>query len=233
MNEVSGEKMMHVLHNPLFPQVDQMLRRGAHIGEEDVGQYDFVHDCEEYLAHFYGLYQGALAKTAEGTYYLHAADSSLFPAKTLSRLDMVVGKTLAAMLLEPDILTTLGRVSVDKLLQTMELNPGRATLLALTSIKAKDEEQANDKFRESLSKTLYTLHSINVLKFNAKDAEILPFKAIMRFADDVRTGAGLDDNLAQHVAAGCVVRDTTHPDTSADNDSNDDQDRAEGDHDEA
>lgn len=208
MSQSLAEKYFIMLHHPMFPQADQMLRRGAHIGEEDHDKHDFIRDAEESLHSFYRLYDANLAQTPEGTYYLVVNDSPHFKSLTLSRLDMIIGKTLAGMMLEPDILSTMGRVALEKLLHTLELHPGRETLLAVATIRNTDEESANKKLREAIGRSLNTLSDMNFIVWNVRNEEIIPFKAVMRFADDVRTTGSLEENLAQQLMNGAAVLQT-------------------------
>jgi chromosome partition protein MukE len=205
MTDISPERYVVTFQHPLFPEVDMLLRRGAHVGEEDQDKHEFVRDAEPVLQAFYRLYQAQLHQSQEGAYYLGVEQSEHFKTLTLSRLDMVIGKTLAAMLLEPDILNTLGRVALNKLLHTIELHPGRAMLLVCAGIRVTDEESGNRKLREAVGKSLNTLADLYFIAWNARAEEIVPFRALLRFADDVRVVGTLDDNLSPHLTNGTAV----------------------------
>lgn len=234
MNPSDAIKLLDMVQHPMFPAVDQLLRCGAHLDEDDFDQYAFVHQAEELLGMFYHCYGAELRQTQEGTYFLIAKDNPLFKYLTLSRLDMIIGKTLAGMMIEPEILSTLGKVDLDKLLATIELYPGRASLLSMANIRVADEESANKKLREAIGRSLHLLDELRFVVWDARAEQMIPRKAIMRFADDVRASGSLHENLAGQIDIGAALLGRAQPDRGLNehDDSNDasDEEPKGGDH---
>jgi chromosome partition protein MukE len=220
MSEVVS--MSHMLEDRRFPEVDQLLRRGGHIGQEDQDRHEFLTVAQRPLYDFYKLYGAELSKTPENVYYLEPTEGALFRTHVLRKLDMVVGKTLANIMLEPDWVET-GRILFDRILTELDLSPGRATLVQLAAIKSHNEDVWDKKLREDIRRSLNVLDGLNFIQWDNRSDEILPFRALMRFADDVRSIGSAQDNLASKIAAGTVVVDAQVENDELDDDQGDEE----------
>jgi chromosome partition protein MukE len=192
MNPSDAGKLLDMVQHPMFPAVDQLLRCGGHLDEDDFDQHAFVHESEDILGMFYQRYGADLRQTQEGSYFLIAKDNPLFKHLTLSRLDMIIGKTL-------------GKVSLAKLLSTLELHPGRASLLIMANIRVADEEAGNKRLREAIGRSLHLLDELRFVVWDGRAEQVIPRKAAMRFADDVRAAGTLQENLAGQIEIGAAL----------------------------
>jgi chromosome partition protein MukE len=188
----------------LFPRVDQLFRRGGNVGGDDLDAHEFVREAEAPLREFYQAYGCELVKTPEDVYYLSVQEETLFSTRRLSRLEMIVGKTLALMYLDPQTHSNLGRVALETVLGTLDLNPGRDAVLMHAQIRSPDEEVANKKLRDEVRKALSRLGRLNFIQWDAYGDEIIPHKALLRFAEDVRTAAPAEQNLEALIRMGTV-----------------------------
>lgn len=194
-----------MVRHSLFAKVDQLFRIGGNVGGDDLDAHQFVREAEAALREFYRAYSCELVKTPEDVYYLSVQDESPFSTRILSRLDMIVGKTLALIYFDPQTHSNLGHVPFETLLGALDLNPGREIVLIHAQIRSVDEEVANKRLREDVRKSLARLGRLNFIRWDAYGDEIVPHKALLRFADDVRTSAPSEQNLEHLIHAGTVV----------------------------
>ncbi|GAL13601.1 chromosome partition protein MukE [Vibrio astriarenae] len=102
-NDYMPENLVKAISNPLFPQLDSLLRAGRHISSEDLDNHALLCDFEVELGQFYQRYNTELVKAPEGFFYLRPRSTSLISRSVLSELDMLVGKVLCFLYLSQSV----------------------------------------------------------------------------------------------------------------------------------
>src|SRR5690606_8649566 len=100
--------LQDVIEDELFPEVDLALRRGEHVDLSDPDRYAFLRDAQRHLEVLYLRY-GCQLVQAEGFFYLLPQGDRL-GRRHLSAGEMLVGQTLALLLLDPATLRGQGVV---------------------------------------------------------------------------------------------------------------------------
>jgi chromosome partition protein MukE len=203
--EFQYNRLEDVLKDPLFPQVDVLLRSGSHIDMDDIRRYEFLQIAEPYLEDFYSRYRCSLLQGPEGYYYL-LSDGTMLGNRRLGTPEMLVGQVLALMYMDPAYLTTAGKVRLDQILVTLEMTLGQEKLTELIAPRrrGKGQDKDNEKIRDAVGRALRTLKQLGFVSiFNG--VEFLPRKSIMRFADPVRDTSDIRSALERLVKSGKVL----------------------------
>lgn len=85
-------KLVQVLVNLLFLVLDSVLCLGRYIGFDELDNYVFLMDFQEYLEEFYVCYNVEFICVLEGFFYLCLCFIIFILCFVLSELDMMVGK---------------------------------------------------------------------------------------------------------------------------------------------
>lgn len=202
--EFQYNRLEDVLRDPLFPQVDVLLRSGSHIDMDDIKRYEFVEATAPYLEDFYSRYRCSLVHGPEGYYYL-LSEGTMLGKKRLGAPEMLVGQVLALMRMDPANLTTAGRVRVDQILSTLEMIMGQEGLCDTLAPRRRGRDLAKDseKVREAVGKAMQTLKRLGFVAIS--DGEVLPKVSIARFMDPVRDQSDIMGSLEELVRSGKVL----------------------------
>jgi len=203
-SEHDYNRLEDVVRDPLFPEIDVLLRSGGHLDEDDIRRYEFLAIAEPYLEDFYTGFQCTLTKGPEGYYYLVSNGDMLGRAR-LPRAEMLVGQVLALMRMDPTHLKTSGWIPVDQVTQTLEmlLGPEKLADLLVRRQRGQNPEKDNEKIRLALQKALRTLTRLGFVSADGEPGTVRPRKSIMRFADPVRESG---DQYVQRAALEALVR---------------------------
>lgn len=102
IQDLISTKLAAAIANPLFPEVDSLLRSGRHIGQEHLDNYAFLADFQNELDGFYRRYNVELIRAPEGFFYLRPKATTLISRSVLTELEMLVGKVLCYLYLSPE-----------------------------------------------------------------------------------------------------------------------------------
>ncbi len=188
INEYMPENLAKAISNPLFPELDSMLRAGRHISSEDLDKHALVADFEVELSQFYQRYNTELVKAPEGFFYLRPRSSSLISRSVLSEMDMLVGKVLCFLYLSPERLAHEGIFTQQELYDELLTLADESKLMRLVTNRATgsdlDKEKLFDKVRTSLRRLRRMGMVINI----GDNGKFSISEAVFRFGADVRAG---------------------------------------------
>ncbi|WP_043202935.1 chromosome partition protein MukE [Paraburkholderia acidipaludis] len=200
-----SSELMEVIADDRYPQADLLLRQGKHLGTDgDASLYDFIHSNQDCLASYYRRYGVLLQSGPEGYFYLLpvSADRAPLGRRHLGLLDMLVGQTLALMMLDPQWLETNRRIPDLQVLASLEQLLGTKQLLRYAGRKrGQNDELDAQKLRESLAGTMKTLERLGFIKREGRgeSAVVIPLSPVMRFADPVRTSTDVTEDAMRRL----------------------------------
>lgn len=205
MDEQRFQGLEDVITDPLFPSLDQRLRKGFHVDSDDIAEYELLEIAAEWLEAFYVGYQCRLVHGPEGYWYL-LPEGDLLGHRRLNLAEMLVGQVLALMRMDPAWLSDTGWIPRTKVLETLENLLGRERLAtALAPRRSGRDRHADErKIREAVDKAIKGLEALGFLRLRAETGELLPRRSLMRFVGPVRDSADPAIALRQLVRDGEV-----------------------------
>jgi len=215
------QSLEQVISDPLFPRADLQLRAGKHIGADyDAALFDFLTAAKPHLDSFYGRYEVSLLTREEAYFYLVPDRLAIPPPlgqRRLSAMDMLIGQALVLMRLDPKWLETnlcIPEKAVLTLLEQLLGEEGLLRFIPRPRRRGKDVDQDARKLRETFATSLRSLERQGFIKREGRaDATVIrPLRAVMRFADPVRTSADLEAALQSLIAQGQIADGTDDPD---------------------
>ncbi len=192
-----------VIADERFSGVDLALRRGRHIGLDDVEDFAFLQDTRHLLRDFYDGYGWQLEFADEGLFFLVPLNDSLGRSQ-LSENAMLVGQ--ACLLLHLDRASTrdAGWVTRAQVLEHLGAVLGEEELGArLTGTKKRRETRRIDLVHQKLGGALRELHRLGFVVVKGERVQLR--QALVRFADPVRGDGDWRRRLEDLVLRGYVV----------------------------
>lgn len=199
-------RLEEVIQDELFPDVDLSLRRGAHVDRNDLASYTFLDEAQPFLETLYLRYGCQLVR-ADGYFYLLPQGERL-GRRHLSTGEMLVGQTLALMLLDPATLRSQGVVTRTQVVQRLAQLVGEERLVTALNPRRKrrDERVAQETVRRELDRALRSLGALGFVT-PVGDEELQLRQPVLRFTEAVRGFADPAQALEQLVARGEVTVD--------------------------
>jgi len=184
------ERLAQAIANPLFAQLDALLRGGRHICAEDLENHAYLLDFYPELERFYQRYQVELIKAPEGFFYLRPKSNSLISRSVLSELDMLIGKVVCYLYLSPQRLANEGIFSLAELNEELLNLVEEGALLKFVNQRSSgtdlDRKRLFDKVRASL-KRLARLGMVVLLPGSQANSQLFTInESVFRFGADVR-----------------------------------------------
>lgn len=179
--------LARAIANPLFPQIDALLRSGRHISSDDFQFHQFLSDAFDALDLFYRRYQVELIKAPEGFYYLRPKSTALIGTSMLSELDMLVGKVLCYMYLSPERLANEGVFTQLELLEELSNLADETQLLRMVNQRSGGSDLDKQKLKDKVKGSLRRLKRLGMLSFIAGVEKFSLNESVFRFGADVRT----------------------------------------------
>ncbi len=203
--ELTYQSMAAVLEDPLYPDVDVALRQGRHIHRNETERYAFLSDANDYLERWYRRYGYELARSADGYFYLLPQHDKI-RRRQLSVAEMLLGKVLALLYLEPATLQKGGVVDRMLALQSLTTLVGQENLLLRFNPRRKrrDERTEQEQVRQELDRALRTLHELGFVE-RIDEEQVRLQSPILRFAESVRGTADPARTLQEMIRAGKAV----------------------------
>ncbi len=192
-----------VIADERFPAVDLALRRGRHIGLDDLEDFAFLQETRHLLREFYDGYGWQLEFADEGLFFLIPLNDSLGRAQ-LSDNAMLVGQ--ACLLLHLDRASTrdAGWVTRAQVLEHLGAVLGEEELgVRLTGSKRRRETRRIDLVHQRLGGALRELHRLGFVVVKGERVQLR--QALVRFADPVRGDGDWRRRLEDLVFRGYVV----------------------------
>lgn len=181
------ERLEDVILDPLFPEVDQALRRGRHVDQEDLSWYAFLNDTQSYLEPHYRRYGADLVRSAGGYFYL-LADGGVLRRKRLSSGAMLVGQALALAYLDPATTLAAGLVPRSQVLETLANLVGEERLLRVLNPQRRreaGEKVAHETIRKGVDQGLRQLRELGFI--TQPDPDTVRMRApLLRFVEPIR-----------------------------------------------
>lgn len=203
-----NNSFLEVINNPLFPILDNQLRSGRHICHDDLELYEFLKDKYDELELFYRAYSVELICDPEYYYYLRTKSTSIIPSSTLSELEMLCGKVIAILYMNPERLVkesffTLQDV-YDELVSLVEVE----RLVKIINPRSTGSDLDKAKLLEKMQSALNRLARMGIIAYPNDNNERKRFKVrqtCLRFGVDARSGDERDLVLENLVARGDIV----------------------------
>lgn len=204
-----SNKLIEVISNPVFPELDTQLRAGRHICSEDLEKHAFVHEYFEELDKFYRRYSVELIRAPEDFYYLRTKSTSILPSSQLSELEMLCGKILCLLYLSPERLAQQGIFTVqevyDELISLIEVE----RLVKLINPRSTGSDLDKAKLQEKLRAALNRLARMGIISFLVKDKDsnnkFLIRSSCFRFGAEVRSGEDVTEAQEKLIRMGEIV----------------------------
>lgn len=206
MSDNGYERLEDVVLDPAFAEVDMDLRQGRHINQHESERYGFLRDAHEHLERFYRQYDCELRHATEGFFHL-VANGSALARRRLTVAEMLVGQTLALVLLDPETVRTGGIVGTDDVVRRLVAIVGEDRVVAELNPRRKrqDERVAEGNVREEIERALRGLANLGFVESReARRVRLGP--ALLRFAEPVHGLADRAKALEQLIARGLVER---------------------------
>ena len=201
-NEHPYHSLADALCDPLFPEVDVALRQGRHVHRGETERYAFLSDANDHLERWYKKYGCDLVRTADGFFYLLPQQDKV-RRRQLSLAEMLIGKVLALLYLEPATLQRGGIVDRTLVFQSLATLVGQENLLLRLNPRRKrrDERTEQEQVRKELKQALLSLCELGFCE-RLDEEGIRLHPPVLRFAESVRTAGAPDEALRELIRAG-------------------------------
>lgn len=228
MDEQGFQCLEDVITDPLFPALDQRLRKGFHVDSDDIAEYEFLDIAADWLESFYAGYECRLVHGPEGYWYL-LSEGDVLGHRRLTLAEMLVGQVLALMRMDPAWLTETGWIPRGKVLENLENLLGRERLAVALALRKRSRDRHADerKIRETVDKAIKGLDALGFLRLRAETSELLPRCSLMRFVGPVRDARDPGAALCQLIRDGEIALDASNG--KDDDDEGFDEEGADGD----
>ncbi|MGL6260917.1 chromosome partition protein MukE [Vibrio sp. WXL210] len=210
-NDYIPEKLVKAISNPLFPQLDSLLRAGRHISSEDLDNHALLTDFELELGQFYQRYNTELVKAPEGFFYLRPRSTSLISRSVLSELDMLVGKVLCFLYLSPERLAHEGIFTNQELYEELLTLTDEKKLMKLVTHRASGSDLDKEKLFEKVRTSLRRLRRLGMVINVGETDKFRISEAVFRFGADVRVGDDMREAQLRLIRDGEAVVHTPEP----------------------
>lgn len=210
-NDYIPEKLVKAISNPLFPQLDSLLRAGRHISSEDLDNHALLSDFEVELGQFYQRYNTELVKAPEGFFYLRPRSTSLISRSVLSELDMLVGKVLCFLYLSPERLAHEGIFTNQELYEELLTLTDEKKLMKLVTHRASGSDLDKEKLFEKVRTSLRRLRRLGMVITVGETDKFRISEAVFRFGADVRVGDDMREAQLRLIRDGEAVVHTPEP----------------------
>ena len=218
-------KLAQAIANPIFPELDSLLRSGRHIGFDELDNHTFLMDYQYELELFYGRYNVELIRAPEGFFYLRPRSSTLIPRSVLSELDMLVGKVLCYLYLSPERLAHEGIFTLQDLHDELMSLADESKLLKLVNQRSTGSDLDRQKLYDKVKTSLNRLRRLGMVFFIVSNdsSKFRINEAIFRFGADVRSGDDIQEAQLRLIRSGeaKVIDSSSSTENEADNESND------------
>ena len=190
LQDLISTKLAAAIANPLFPQVDSLLRSGRHIGQEHIDNYAFLGDFQNELDSFYRRYNVELIRAPEGFFYLRPKATTLIARSVLSELEMLVGKVLCYLYLSPERLAQQGIFSVQEVYDELLNLADEAKLLKAINLRASGSDLDKQKLAEKVRAAIGRLRRLGMLHTvgEQNSGKFTISESVFRFGAEVRGG---------------------------------------------
>ncbi|WP_446631420.1 chromosome partition protein MukE [Vibrio rotiferianus] len=216
------DSIVDVMNDPLFSDVDVMLRAGINIVPEDNTIHSFVDAAHDHLKEYFSKVYMTLRCSPERVYYNHMQRRTGVPQRKMSELTMVIGLTMVSMNL--DMRSALGNsnwVAVDNLIDRLmeKLTEQRMRDLFGSRRGGAVTQFDLDKIREDVMRCMRDLQRKNFIRIDNETNCYMPTAAIYRFIDPLR-GIATEDEIPERLSIllkeGYLVQDTPVTDNAND-----------------
>nr|WP_216818846.1 chromosome partition protein MukE [Gilliamella sp. A7] len=182
-------KLAQAIANPIFPELDSLLRSGRHIGIDELDNHAFLMDFQFELEQFYQRYNVELIRAPEGFFYLRPRSTTLIPRSVLSELDMLVGKVLCYLYLSPERLAHEGIFTLQELFDELVSLADESKLLKLVNQRSTGSDLDRQKLFDKVKTALNRLRRLGMIFFivGNDSSRFRINESIFRFGADVRS----------------------------------------------
>lgn len=201
--------LAQVIKSSIFPTIDTELRSGKHINFKNTEYYEFLTGNFLILQDFYKGYGLDLICAPENFIYLNPTTHTLLSRAQLNKFDMLLGKIICNLFLNPDKLTlegvfTLGDIETE-LFAKVEL----ISLTKLLSLRSSDPELDRKRIAEKIMPTMHKLQRLGMVEFIQENTEIKFFvlNSIVRFSIDAKESTEYLTRVAKLYEQGSILQE--------------------------
>lgn len=204
--EPTYSSLAAVLEDPLFPEVDVALRQGCHVHRDEIDRYALLTEANDHLERWYKKYGCDLVRAQDGYFYLLPLQDKV-RRRQLSVPEMLLGKVLALLFLDPATLQNSGVVSRTQAIQSLVTLVGQETLVQRLNPRRKrrDERTEQEHVRHELDRALRTLCDLGFAE-RLDEEKLRLYRPILRFADSVRDTVDRAEALREMIRCGRAVQ---------------------------
>lgn len=182
-------KLAQALANSLFSALDSVLRLGRYIGFDELDNYVFLMDFQEYLEEFYARYNVEFIRVLEGFFYLRLRFITLIFRFVLSELDMMVGKIFCYFYFSSERLANEGIFIQQELYDELFILVDEVKLLKLVNNRLIGLDVDRQKLQEKVRFSFNRLRRLGMVWFMGYDSsKFRIIESVFRFGVDVRVG---------------------------------------------
>ncbi len=205
MTTTRFERLEDVILDASFPEVDLALRRGRHVGSDDLAFYTFLVDAREHLEPLYRRYGCELVHKSDGYFYLLPTSEKL-GRRHLRPVEMLVGQALALLYLDPRTVERGGVVGRDEVLGQLATVLGTEDLVRALNPQKKrlDGRVAEEGVRTKVAEAVRRLAALGFVVLG-EDGRTKLRPALLRFAEPARLAEPPEAVLARLAAEGELV----------------------------
>lgn len=194
LQDVISPKLAVAIANPIFPEVDSLLRSGRHISTEHLDNHAFLMDFQNELDGFYRRYNVELIRAPEGFFYLRPKATTLIARSVLSELEMLVGKVLCYLYLSPERLAQQGIFSTQEVYDELLNLADEGKLLKAANQRSSGSDLDKQKLAEKVRAAIGRLRRLGMIQTvgEQNSGKFTISESVFRFGAEVRSG---DDPL--------------------------------------
>lgn len=195
LNKYMPIKLAQAIVNPIFPELDSVLRSGRHIGFDELDRHAFLMDYQHELELFYQRYNVELVRAPEGFFYLRPRSTTLIARSVLSEMDMLVGKVLCYLYLSPERLAHEGIFTLTELYEELFTLADENKLLKLVNQRSTGSDLDRQKLLDKVKTSLNRLRRLGMVFFivGNDNNKFRINEAIFRFGADVRNSDDMQE----------------------------------------
>lgn len=187
-------KLAQAIADPIFPEIDNMLRTGRHISSDDIDFYEYLLHFQDELELFYARYNVELLRAPEGFFYLLPRASAIISRSVLSELEMLIGKILCYLYLSPERLVHEGVFTFQEMYEELLALVDESKLLKYINQRSAGSDWDRQKLQDKIKTALKRLKRLGMITFINNDFNRFRItEAVFRFGLDAKNGEDLRD----------------------------------------
>jgi chromosome partition protein MukE len=199
--------LIDVIDDPKFPEVDCLLRKGCHIGHEDLGAYTFLVEAQEFLNRYYRNYKCQLVRSTDevGEFFFLNSYGQLMGQRRLPVQTMKVGIALGYMISDPEYIDR--QILIERLIATLKMLLGEDRYLYdfAPRFRGRNTDKDEATALKAVETAVRQLSDLGFVNFPRREPKVISvLSPIYRFLEPIRGVGRLDEALERLIKQGVV-----------------------------